>query len=52
MHDAGTEAGELQHFVVRNLVELSGIWYHARIGRIDSLHVGIDLDPLGLKGSP
>ena len=49
LHDFGAEAGQFQHFVVRDLVQLPGGGNDARIGRVDAVHVGVDLAQVGLE---
>ena len=47
MHHAGAEAGQLQHFVVGNVVDFAGVFHHARVGREDAFHVGVDFAFVG-----
>ena len=42
MHDAGADAGQLEHLVVTDDVDLAGLGNQARIGRVDAVHVGVD----------
>ncbi len=44
----GAERGHLEHFLVGNLVEPARLGDDARIGRIDAVHVGVDVAALGL----
>jgi hypothetical protein len=47
LHDLGAAAGELEHLVVADLVELAGILDDARIGGVDAVNVGIDFALVG-----
>ena len=47
MHHAGAEAGQLQHFVVADAADAAGLGHDARIGRIDAIHVGVNLAGIG-----
>ena len=43
MHDARAHAGEFQHLVVTDRIHLARFGYEPRIGRINAIHVGINL---------
>ena len=43
MHDARSRAGEFEHLVVADPVDLASLGHDARVGRVDAVHVGIDL---------
>ncbi len=49
LHDFGAEAGEFEHFVVGNLVELLRIGDQARVGGINAINVGINLAQVGFQ---
>ena len=46
LHHLGALVGHLQHLLVGDDGELAGLGHHARIGRVDALHVGVDLVPV------
>src|ERR1700678_3474964 len=48
LHDLGAEAGELQHFVVGNLVDLPRVRHEARIGGVDAVDHGVNLAGVSL----
>ncbi|KIU01504.1 hypothetical protein QU38_01280, partial [Staphylococcus aureus] len=39
----GPDAGKLQHLLVRHLPELAGPGHDARIGGVDTVHIGVDV---------
>ncbi len=43
VHDPRTRRGHLQHDVKADLVHLSRLRHHARIGRVDAVHIRVDL---------
>src|SRR3989475_547583 len=49
LHHLRAEAGELQHFVVGNLLEFARAGHDARVGRIDAVHVGVNLAKSGFQ---
>ena len=42
VHDAGADAGQLQHLVVADGVDLAGLGHDARVGGVDAVDVGVD----------
>ena len=44
----GAGAGELQHVVVADGIELLGARGDARVGRVDAVHIGVDLADVGV----
>ena len=49
MHDLGAEAGQFEHLIIGNLLELARAGNDARIRRINSIHVRINLAKIGLE---
>jgi 2-polyprenyl-6-hydroxyphenyl methylase/3-demethylubiquinone-9 3-methyltransferase len=49
LHNFGAEAGQFQHFIVRNLFQFPGVRHQARVGGINAVHIGINLAQIGLK---
>ena len=49
LQHAGARAGQLQHVVVRDDVELLGARAHARVGRVHAVHIGVDLAHVGAQ---
>ena len=43
VHDAGADAGQLEHLVVADDVDLAGLGDEPRVGGVDAVHVGVDL---------
>ena len=42
--------GQFQHRVVVDTRDLHGLRHDARIGRVDAIHIGVDLAPLRIQG--
>src|SRR5205807_1075791 len=42
VHDAGADAGQLEHLVVADGVDLARLGDDARVGGVDAVHVGVD----------
>ncbi len=42
VHDARSDAGQLQHLVVADEIHLARFGNHARIGGVDTVHVGVN----------
>ena len=49
LHDLGALVGQLEHLLVADDGDESRIRDHARVGREDALHVGVDLAGIGLE---
>ena len=49
MHHAGTQAGQFEHLVIAQLVQSLGTFHQSRIGRVDAIHVGVDLAACGTE---
>ena len=49
LHHLGALVGELQHLLVADDGELAGVGDEARVGRVDPLHVGVDLAAVGAE---
>ena len=49
LHHLGAEAGQFEHFIIGNLRQFLARWHNARIGRVNAVHVGIDLAQVGLE---
>src|SRR5882724_11196730 len=49
LHDLGAEAGEFEHFIVGNLVELARAGHDARVGGINAVNVRVYLAQVGLE---
>jgi hypothetical protein len=49
LHDLGAEAGQFQHFVVGNLVDLLRVRHEARVGGVDAVDVGVNFAGVGLE---
>ena len=49
VHHAGAGRGQLEHFVVADLLDLPGLGHDAGIGRIDAVDVGVDFADVGLE---
>ncbi len=47
VHNAGTETCQFQHFIVTNLVHLRSVFEYSRVGRVDSIDVGINFALFG-----
>ena len=43
VHDARADAGQLEHLVVADGVDLARLGHEARVGGVDAVHVGVDL---------
>ena len=43
MEHLGPQGGQLQHFVVGDLLQLEGLRHHPGVGGKDAVHVGVDL---------
>ena len=43
LHHLGAEAGEFEHFIVGNFLELLRARHNARVGRVNAVHVRINL---------
>ena len=50
LHHLGALVGELEHLLVADDGELAGLGNEARIGRVDALHVRVDLAAVGAQG--
>src|SRR5207249_81724 len=50
LHDLRAERGQLEHLVVGNFVELAGVGHETRVGRVDAVHVGVNLADIGFHG--
>ena len=49
LHDLGAEAGQFEHLVVGNLVQLLRVGHDARIGGVDAVHVRVNLAEIRLQ---
>ncbi len=49
LHHLGARAGQLEHLIVRDLIELAGVGHNPWIGRIHAVHIGVDLAEVGLE---
>ncbi len=49
MHDPCAELGQLQHFLIADLLQLAGLRDQARISSVDALDVGVDVATLGTQ---
>ena len=47
VHHPRPEAGQLEHLVVADPVDLAGLGDDAGVGRVDAVHVGVDLAGVG-----
>ena len=50
LQDLGALAGHFQHFLEGNAVQATGVIHHTGIGRVDAIHIGVDLTLVGLQG--
>ena len=50
LQDLGPQAGQLEHLVVRDTPQLTGVRADARVSTVDPIHVGINLARLSLNG--
>ena len=51
LQDLGANGREFKHFLIGNPLKLAGARHNARIGRIDPIHIGIDIATIRLDGS-
>ena len=49
MHHPGAQAGEFQHLVVADPLDLAGLGDEPRVGREDAFDVGVDLADVGAE---
>ena len=49
LHHLRAEAGEFEHFVVGNFLELLRARHDARVGGVNAVHVGVNLAKVGLQ---
>ena len=49
VHHAGPQAGQLEHLVVADLLDVPGLGQDAGIGRVDAVDVGVDFAGVGLQ---
>lgn len=50
MEHLGPQAGQLQHFIEGDLLQLPGPLDVAGVGSVDAVHIGIDLAEICLQG--
>ena len=51
LQDLGANGREFKHFLIGNPLKLAGARHNARVGRIDAIHIGIDITAIRLHGS-
>ena len=49
VHHAGPEAGQLQHLVVADAVQLAGLGHEPRIGRVHAVDIGVNFAGIGIQ---
>ena len=49
LQDRRAQAGQFQHFIVADAVDLPGVFDDPRVGRVDAVHVGVIFADVGLQ---
>ena len=49
VHDAGTETGQFEHFIVADLVHFYGFRKLAQVGGVDAVNIGVNFAMIGTQ---